>query len=153
MNLRSYLDSQHVHYDWSHHDTAYTAQELAMKENISGKRVVKPVLVQADGQYLLCALPAASYVDLDRLRSELHALDAKLANEPELNQIFTDCELGAEPPIGSLFGLPTIMDDSLEKLDQVIFQAGTHQDAVRMSLDDYRRVTQPKIASFGRPRP
>jgi Ala-tRNA(Pro) deacylase len=150
MNLRSYLDQSGVQYQWLHHDMAYTAQELAQREHTSGRKVIKPVVVEADGQHLLCALPAAYQVDLERLREELHATAAKLADEQTMQQLFKDCELGAEPPIGGMFGLPTLMDESVEAQDEVTFQAGTHQDAVRMSVEDYMRITNPRVANFRR---
>ena len=150
MNLRSYLDQSGVQYQWLHHDMAYTAQELAQREHTSGRKVIKPVVVEADGQHLLCALPAAYQVDLERLREELHATAAKLADEQTMQQLFKDCELGAEPPIGGMFGLPTLVDESVEAQDEVTFQAGTHQDAVRMSVEDYMRITNPRVANFRR---
>ena len=150
MNILSFLDEQGVRYRLSHHDTAYTSQELAQLEHVSGKCVIKPVVVKADGQFVLCALPASYKVDLNELRSQLRADDVKLADEQSLEQIFTDCEVGAEPPIGRLWGLPTLMDESLTADDMVTFQAGTHCDAVTMSLAEYRRIAQPEIAHFGR---
>ena len=74
----------------------------------------------------------------------------KIAEEAALRRLFPECELGAEPPIGCLFGLPTIMDDSLAKDELVVFQAGTHEDAVTMALSEFRRVAQPEVAHFGR---
>src|SRR6266550_671450 len=152
MNLRSYLDEMGVNYAWLHHDPAYTAQTLAMTEHISGKRVIKPVVIKADGQFVLCALPASCFVDIDQLRDELHAREASLASEPELARLFAGCELGAEPPIGNLFGLRTIMDNSLTRQDEVTFQAGTHRDGVTMSMADYMRLASPEVARIGRPR-
>ena len=150
MNLQSMLDQMGVHYRLSQHATAYTAQDLAAMEHVPGQRVIKPVVVKADGQFVLCALPASYKVDLNELRCQLRADDVKLADEQSLEQIFTDCEVGAEPPIGRLWGLPTLMDESLTADDMVTFQAGTHCDAVTMSLADYRRVAMPEVAYFGR---
>ena len=76
--------------------------------------------------------------------------DVELAGEAEIGQMFPNCELGAEPPIGCMFGLPTLMDESLFAHDRVTFQAGTHQDAVTMTLADYRKVAQPEVAYFGK---
>jgi Ala-tRNA(Pro) deacylase len=152
MNLRDYLDQMGVRYSWSHHDPAYTAQDLAMKEHVSGKRVIKPVVVEADGRPVLCALPASYYVDLERIRQELHVQVAQLATEPKLSSIFADCDLGAEPPIGTLFGLPTLVDESIMLQDQVTFQAGTHEDAVTMSAQDFLRITRPQVGQFGKAR-
>lgn len=151
MNIQSYLDQMGVHYRVSRHDTAYTAQDLAATEHIPGKRVIKPVVIRADGQFVMCALPASYRVDLDELRDQLQVRNIDLAEESALGSLFPDCEIGAEPPIGRIYGIPTLMDESLIADDHVTFQAGTHQDAVTMRLADYRRIAQPEVAHFGRP--
>lgn len=150
MNVQNYLDQLGVHYRLSRHDTTYTAQDLAAAEHIPGRKVIKPVVVKADGQFVMCALPASHRVDLDTLRNQLQVNDVELADERELAGMFPECELGAEPPIGCLFGLPTIMDESLFADDRVTFQAGTHQDAVTMTLADYRKAAMPEVAYFGK---
>lgn len=150
MSIQTFLDEMGVRYQMTHHPTAYTAQDLASKEHVSGRKVVKPVVVQADGQFIMCALPASHRVDLDALRDQLQADNIKLADESALAQLFADCELGAEPPVGRFYGMPTLMDESLFTDDFVTFQAGSHGDAVTMSLADFRRVSQAEVAHFGR---
>src|SRR5688500_13150672 len=150
MKLQSFLDEMGVAYRMTHHDTAYTASGLAEMEHVPGRKVIKPVVVQADGQFVMCALPASHRIDLDELQRQLQAQDVRLADEQKLAELFPDCELGAEPPIGRLYGMTTLMDESLIADDRVTFQAGTHQDAVTMTLAEYRRVAQPEVAYFGR---
>jgi len=150
MNLPSYLDDQGVNYRLSHHDQTYTSQDLAQAEHVSGKNVIKPVLVKADGQFVLCALPATHKVDLLELRNQLRATECELADESQLQKCFPDCELGAAPPIGRLWGLQTLMDEALTSDDFVMFQAGTHDQAVSMTLAEYRRIAQPEMAHFAR---
>lgn len=148
--LQSFLDQLDATYRVSHHDSAYTAQELAMAEHIPGKQVIKPVIVQADGQFVMCALPACYRVDLEELKQQIPARQVSLVDEAKLPDVFPDCELGAEPPVGRIYGLVTLMDESLTADDHVTFQAGTHHDSVTMSLAEYRRVAQPEIAHFAR---
>ena len=148
--LQSFLDQLDATYRVSQHDNAYTAQDLAMAEHVPGRRVIKPVLVKADGQLVLCALPACYRVDLHELRQQIPAEDVKLADERMLSEAFPDCELGAEPPVGRLYGMVTLMDESLTSDDHVTFQAGTHSHSVTMSLAEYRRIAQPEIAHFAR---
>lgn len=150
MDLRRYLEQNGVRFQWMSHPATYTSQDLAHVEHISGRNVVKPVVVQADGRFLLCALPASHRVDLDELRRELHAENVALADEMQIRRLCPDCEVGAEPPIGALFGLPTIMDDSLFADEEVAFQAGTHQDAVRMSFSEFFRLARPTVGHFGK---
>ena len=150
MNLQSYLDEKGARYRLSRHDATYTASGLAEAEHVPGRKVLKPVVVRADGQFVMCALPASHKIDLSALRTQLEANAVELAGEEKLAELFPDCELGAEPPIGRLYGLTTLMDESVLADDHVMFQAGTHRDAVTMSLAEYRRVAQPEIAYFGR---
>ena len=150
MNLQSLLDDMGVRYRLSHHPTVYTAQMLAEAEHVPGRKVIKPVVIQADGEFVMCALPASYKIDLSELRQQLQCEEVQLADENALQEIFRDCELGAAPPIGRLYGLPTLMDESLVADDRVTFQAGTHEDAVTMTLADYRRIAQPEVAYFGR---
>lgn len=148
MELHSYLDRFNVRYQTTEHPVVYTSQQLAEAEHVSGRQVIKPVLVEADGQMILCALPACDRVDFDALRTDLEADAIRLVGEAEMREVFRGCELGAEPPIGALFGLPTIMDESLLEQRKVTFQAGSHHQAVTMLTDDFRRLAQPGIGHF-----
>ena len=150
MNIQSYLDEMGVAYRLSHHPMAYTAQDLASVEHVPGRQVIKAVVVKADGRFVMCALPASHRIDLGALREQLEAEDVKLAEEQKLSELFPDCELGAEPPIGRLYNMPTLMDESLTADSRVTFQAGTHRDAITMSLAEYRRVAQPEMGYFCR---
>ncbi len=151
MNLQTYLDEMGVPYHVSYHPQVYTAQTLAAVEHVPGMQVIKPVLIEADGQFILCALPACHRIDLEELRRQLEVDHVRLADEKELQEVFQDCELGAEPPIGRMFGVPTIMDSSLLNDDCVTFQAGRHDASITMRLSDFRRIAQPELAHFGRP--
>ena len=113
MDLQTYLDRFQVRNHITEHPIVFTSQGLAQAEHVSGYQVIKPVLIEADGQWILCALPAAQKIDLDRLATDLDAQNVRIATEQEMQDAFPGCELGAEPPIGALFGLPTIADESL----------------------------------------
>lgn len=151
MTLPDFLDLQGVPYRLSQHRTTYTSQDLAAAEHVPGRKVVKPVVVEADGRLVLCALPATRKVDLQALRQTLNASDVQLIAERTLNRLFPGCDLGAEPPIGNMYGLPTLLDESLIGADEVTFQAGTHEDAVTMRFTDYRRVANARVEDFSRP--
>ena len=150
MKFQAFLDEAGVPYRLSHHATAFTAQDLAALEHVPGRRVIKAVVVRADGEFVLCALPASFRIDLKELRDQLQAQDVHLVEESKLADIFPDCELGEAPPVGRLYGLTTLMDESLIADDRVTFAAGSHDAAVTMRLSDYRRLAQPEVAHFGR---
>jgi len=148
MRVIELLDKSSVSYEVTEHPPAFTAQQMAAAEHEPGKYVAKPVIVKADGKYMMCVLSACYKIDLGALKIQLGAKSVELAQEKEIGKIFDDCELGAEPPFGNLYDLPTIMDKSLEKDDHITFQAGTYEKAIRMSMDDYRKLVEPKVLEF-----
>lgn len=149
MRVIEFLDKSAVRYEVREHPPAFSAQQMAAAEHEPGKYVAKPVIIKADGMYLMCVLSACYKIDLAALKSRLGAKSVELAEEKEIGELFDDCELGAEPPFGNLYDLQTIMDKALEKDDHITFQAGTHKKAVRMRMDDYRKLVQPKVLEFG----
>lgn len=150
MNIVEYLERQGIHFERLSHPPTYTAQDLAATEHVPGRHVAKPVLAKADGQFVLCVVPAPNMVDLERVADVLGAEAAELASEEEMQAVFADCELGAEPPFGHLFGLRTLMDERLCEDEYLVFQAGTHNQAIRMSLDDYQRLATPDVVHLAR---
>lgn len=148
MGVIEFLDKSGVSYEITKHQPAFTAQRLAAEEHEPGKYVAKPVIVKADGSLVMCVLAASYKIDLRALKKQLGAKKVELAEEKDMGKIFGDCELGAEPPLGNLYDLPTIMDKALEKNDHIIFQCGSHEKAIRMKMADYQKLTSPKVLEF-----
>jgi len=148
MRVIEFLDKSAAHYEVRAHPPAFTAQQMAAVEHERGQYVAKPVIVKADGKYLMCVLSACYKIDLAALKSQLGAKKVALADEKETGALFDDCELGAEPPFGNLYDLQTIMDKALEKDDHITFQAGTHDQAIRMTMADYRKLVRPRVLEF-----
>ena len=148
MDVMKYLEKSGVKYEVLKHKAAFTAQRMAAFEHEPGKYVAKPVIVKVDGAYMMFVLSASCKIDLRALKSAVGAEKVELANEEDLAGLFGDCELGAEPPFGNLYDLPTIMDKSLEADEHIVFQAGSHERAVRMSMSDYRELAEPKVLAF-----
>jgi Ala-tRNA(Pro) deacylase len=148
MRVIDFLDKSKVKYEIMEHAPVFSAQGLAAAEHESGKYVAKPVIVKADDRYLMCVLPAPRKVDLTKLKRHLEAESVTLAEEDEIGKLFPDCELGAEPPFGNLYDLPTIMDKTLEPDDHIMCPAGTHAKALRIGMADYRKLTNPRVLEF-----
>jgi Ala-tRNA(Pro) deacylase len=149
MRVTEYLEKQGVEYEVKEHRPTFTAQQMAAEEHVPGMAVAKPVGVKADNKFYMCVLPACCKIDFDVLKEQIGARQIELADEKEMAQIFGDCALGAEPPFGNLYKLDTIMDQSLEDDDEIVFQGGTHEQAIRVSIEDYRRLVHPRILTFG----
>ncbi|OHB66551.1 MAG: hypothetical protein A2Y76_05300 [Planctomycetes bacterium RBG_13_60_9] len=148
MNVFEYLDRSNMDYSVSEHTPAYSAQVMAAEEHERGQYVAKPVIVKSDGSYIMCVLAAPDKVVFDKLRDYLGTEDVMLASEEEIGNLFPDCDEGAEPPFGSLYGIRTILDQALQEDDHIVFQAGTHDKAVHMSMDDYLSLAQAEIVDF-----
>jgi len=148
MRLTEFLDKSGVKYTVTEHKPTFSAQRMAAEEHEPGRYVAKPVLVKADGKFLMCVVSANHKIDLKALKRQLGAKSVELADEDEMGKIFGDCELGAEPPLGNLYDLPTVMDKELEKDERISFQAGSHDKAVHMRMEDYKKLVGPKILRF-----
>ena len=148
MKLQEYLNAHHVGYQVMAHPIAYTAQEVARLQHIPGREMAKVVMVKtAEGAPMMLVLPATHRVDFGALDSVLHTR-AILEEEREFRALFPDCETGTEPPFGNLFHLETMVDTSLMKDDEIIFNAGSHRDTMRMRYVDYAELVHPRIATF-----
>jgi len=148
MQVMEFLKKSGVKYEVTKHRPTFTAQQMAAEEHESGKYIAKPVIVNADGKNMMCVLSASHKIDLGALKKQLGAKSVKLLDEDQMSKLFPDCELGAEPPFGNLYDMPTVMDKALEKDDHIVFQAGSHEKAIRMSMADYRKLAQPKVLEF-----
>lgn len=148
MQIMEYLDKSGVKYELTEHKPAFTAQHMAAEEHEPGKFVAKPVIVKVDGEYLMCVLGACYKIDLEALKVQLDAKKVELATEEEIAGICGDCDIGAEAPFGNLYNLPTIIDKALEADDHIVFQGGTHETAIRISMADYRKLAEPKVLEF-----
>ncbi len=144
--LQAFLDGEHVPYELQQHSIAYTAQQVAASEHISGRLVAKVVIVLANGGPVLLALPASSRVDFERVQQVLHARDVRLADETEVAPLFPDCEVGAMPPFGSLYELPVVVDQHLADDERIVFPVGTHTETMRLRYDDFARLVKPVVA-------
>ena len=151
--VKKLLDLRRIPHEHRVHPTAITAQQVAAAERIPGTVVAKTVVVKADNQFVMAVLPASAKVDFPVLRETLRAKELRLAKEAELESLFPDSEVGAMPPFGNLYGLPIYADESLAGDRAILFNAGTHRDAIRMSYPDFARLAEPQICSFAaRPR-
>jgi Ala-tRNA(Pro) deacylase len=147
--LRRHLDEHHVRYEARVHPTAYTAQEIAAVEHVTGRDFAKVVMAATSTGPVMAVLPATRRLDLLKLAALLHAdHPVRLAHEDEFAHLFAPCEPGAMPPFGNLFGVPVYVDRSLSEEDTIVFQAGTHADAVRMRYADFARLVQPIVGDF-----
>ncbi len=143
--LKQYLDEQRIPYEAHIHRVAYTAQQVAAEEHVPGRMMAKTVILHAGDGFAMAVLPAPMRVDLAALRSALNQPHVRLATEAEFTSLFPDSETGAMPPFGNLYNLPVYADESLARDEEIVFNAGTHRDTIKMRFADFQKLVQPRI--------
>jgi Ala-tRNA(Pro) deacylase len=146
--LEGYLRDNQVSFETEHHPAAFTAQEVAASDHVPGKMLVKVVMVLADDELVMLAVPAPYQVNLDRVGEVLGATEVRLAEEEEFADAFPDCEVGAMPPFGNLYDVPVYADEALAEDETIVFQAGTHTATMRLKYADFERLVEPTTAGF-----
>lgn len=142
--LKKLFEKEGIAFEHMTHPEAYTMQEVAAVEHERGRCLIKAVVVKADEGFVLAGVPASSKVDLDALGKLAGAGEVRLAEEHEFADLFPDCDVGAMPPFGNLYDLPLWLDKSFDTCEYVVFNAGTHTDTVKMSLEDFKRLASPQ---------
>ncbi len=148
--LRELLDREKISYEVFNHPLAYTAQEIAASQHVSGREMAKVVILKLDGSFAMGVLPANKMVSFERARVGLGIREISLATEDEFARLFPECEIGAMPPFGELFGLPVYVDPALEKDETIVFNAGNHQQTVRLKYADFKQLVKPVVVPLTR---
>ncbi len=146
--LKEFLDQNQVKYVSVSHSVAYTAQEIAASAHVKGKELAKTVMVKVDGKMAMAVLPASFQVDLDLLRHAAAADRVELAGESEFKGLFPQCEVGAMPPFGNLYGMDVYSARELAEDDEIAFNAGTHTELVKLAYADFERLVKPRVLEF-----
>lgn len=141
--VRQHLDEQNIKYSLLQHSPAYTAQEVAESVHVTGRHFAKCVMVKIDGRLAQVVLPASDQVDLKRMAQSVGATSVELAREDEFQESFPDCEVGAMPPFGNLFGMEVFVSPHLTAADRIAFNAGNHTDVMQLSYGDFQRLVDP----------
>jgi len=146
--LKEFLDHEHAKYVTIAHPGAYTAQEVAESAHVPGKEMAKTVVVEMGGRMVMAVLPANRKLDLAGLREVAGNAKARLATEDEFKELFPDCEVGAMPPFGNLYGMEVYVASPLAEDEEIAFNAGSHTELIRMPFEQFQRLAHAKVAEF-----
>jgi Ala-tRNA(Pro) deacylase len=143
--LHHFLDERHAPYTTLTHGRTITAQATANAAHVGTRHFAKTVMLKVDGRLSMMVMPAAYRADLTRLSRALGGPVVELAEESEFRDAFPDCEVGAMPPFGHLYGMPVYVDSRLAQEPEIVFNAGSHTDLVRMPYAEFERLAQPEL--------
>jgi len=147
-SIAELLRRERIPYTWFRHAVAYTAQEQAAASHVLGRCWAKVVVFIADDRPMQAVLPAHCTVDFEQLRATAGALTLRLAREDEMAALYPDCEVGAMPPFGAMYGHRVFVDRCLVGEPEMVFTAGTHTDAIRMHYGDFAELARPVVGTF-----
>jgi len=147
--LQAFLQAAKVKYTVAKHPVVYTAQEIAAAQHIPGRQLAKCVLVKTDRGPVLAVLPAVHLIDLKKLKAVLGTPTLSIAKEADINAQFPDVEVGAMSPFGNLYQVPIVVDRTLEAAGDIVFNAGSHTETIKMRYQDFARLATPKVGGFG----
>jgi len=146
--LKEFLDEKKIKYVAIKHSSAYTAQEIAASAHIPGKDVAKTVIIKIDGKMAMAVLPASYKVSFDHLKEALGVNEVRLAYEQEFMDKFPDCEVGAMPPFGNIYGMEVFVAESLSEEEEIAFNACSHTELIKMKFSDFEKLVKPKRINF-----
>lgn len=146
--VRSLLDRNGVKYAVIQHSPAFTAPEIAASAHVPGREMAKSVIVRIEGDFAMVVLPSSNRVSMDELQRIVGTERVRLAHEHEFERLFPDCEAGAMPPFGNLYGLETFVHPALKQDEMIAFNAGSHTEIVRMPYADFDRLAMPKTLTM-----
>lgn len=147
--IKNFLDENNIKYISIVHPKAYTAQEIASKSHMPGKEIAKTVVLKVDGKYVLAVLSAIKMVSFKDFKNSIEANEVKLATEQEFMDLFPDCEVGAMPPFGNLYDMPTYVSSELKENKEIAFNACNHMELIRMKYADWEDLVKPIVVQFG----
>jgi Ala-tRNA(Pro) deacylase len=147
--LKKLFQEENVSFEVMTHSESYTAQETAADLHVPGAQLAKVVMVKANGDLTMLVLPAECKIDFGKLKKVLGKKKVLLVGEEDFGDLFPDCDIGAMPPFGNLYGVPVWVEERMTQQQSIVFNACTHHDAVRITYADYERLVQPQVAVFG----
>lgn len=143
--IKKYLDDNNVKYSSILHPETMTAMENSFASCVHPQNIAKVVIIKAPEKLFMVVLGANHHIDLQLLSKSLNKSPLAIAKESEFQEIFPDCEVGAMPPFGNIYGLEVLMSDDLLNDENIVFNAGNHHELVEISIKDYQDLIQPKI--------
>ncbi|HEV2435886.1 MAG TPA: YbaK/EbsC family protein [Verrucomicrobiae bacterium] len=146
--LKEFLDEHHVKYVSITHSKAYTAQEVAASAHVPGGSMAKVIIVELDGEMAMAVLPANRKIVLPDLHDVTGSDQVRFVSEDKFKNRFPDCEIGAMPPFGNLYGMDVFVADALAQNREIAFNAGSHEEIIKLAYEDFERLVQPNLVSF-----
>ncbi|MGI9533824.1 MAG: aminoacyl-tRNA deacylase [Thermodesulfobacteriota bacterium] len=149
--LRDYLNKNNINYTMYYHNPINKTKELAQNLDLQEKEFVQTCIIQTEDGYAMIVIPIDRKVDLDLFKNASSKTKVKLANYNQIKTLFPDCEEGVIPPLGNLYKLPVYVSPAIKKCNEIVFQAGTHTDTIKMLCEDFQKLVKPQINKISTP--
>jgi Ala-tRNA(Pro) deacylase len=152
IKVHEFLKKNQIPFDVVGHPKSETALRTALAERTPPEAFAKVVMIKLKGKDAMFVIPSNRRIDTFKLNHELNTDDLRIEEEREFQDLFTDCERGAMPPFGFLYGVPAYADIELENQKDIYFNAGSHEETINMATHDYLRFAEAEIGDYSVPR-
>jgi Ala-tRNA(Pro) deacylase len=147
-DVLAYLNKGHIEYKVISHAPAYTLRNTALVTHVPDRELAKTLVVRAGRQLWMAVIPADRRLSEQLVKRVLEVPHVRLATEEELEALFPDSDIGAMPPFGNLYGLPVIVDQSLSEHGEIVFNACSYTEAIRMKFADFEHLVSPLVGAI-----
>ncbi|MGR5409940.1 aminoacyl-tRNA deacylase [Vibrio sp. PNB22_8_1] len=138
--LDHYLTEHHIHFQTVNHSHSHSSLQSGVAAGVPLNNLAKGVILEDhQGRHVMAVLPANNKISLSRLNDEFNAT-FHLVKEREVYRMFTDCENGAIPPVGSAYHILTVCDEVLGNLDYVYLEAGDHETLIKLDKEAFKEL-------------
>lgn len=142
--LKNLLEGNKIPYDVELHKELFTAQEVSASEHITGYEFAKVVMLKADGEVIMVVIPAPYEVSIEKIKA-LGYKKVELAKESEFKDLFPECDTGAQPPFGNLYGITFYVDKSLGQEEEIVFNSGNHTETIKIRVRDFEQLIEEDL--------
>lgn len=159
--LTNLLQKQRVSYNIIQHRKVYTTYDAAQTMKTDIKSIAKTILVKTDARFAFVVIPGHRKLDIQKLKKIINTYQNKMnepkirkiqiANEGQIRRNFTKT-VGALAPFGSLYKIPTFVDNMLLRPRKIIINAGSFTESIELSPAAYRKTENVVSGSFSKAR-
>ena len=124
--------------------SARTALEAASSLSCDVGAIVKSLLFKTEKNYTLCLVAGDKKASLNKIKKILNIKDASMASADDVKKI-TGFTIGGVSPIGHLNNITILIDNSLERFNELFAAAGHPNCVFKTSFINLNKITKGSI--------
>jgi len=149
----NFLKKNKIKYEPIEHQTVYTAYDKAATLKVPQKIIGKTLVVKLDKSPALVLISANKNLDKQKLKKVAKAKAFDFLKEAWMKKNLEGVKIGAIPPFGNLWRLPTFIDKALLREQKIILNSGDYNFSIKISPANLKRLMPNLVVgNFSKPR-